>query len=114
MEMDDFRRFRLNNGIYGIRNQVDKQMVRIKVPFGKLTPEQLEAMADVTETFAPSKIGHFTTRQNLQIHMVPLEDTPKIMRRLAEAGVDASGRVRQHGAEHYRQPVHGGSPGRRV
>jgi sulfite reductase beta subunit-like hemoprotein/proteasome lid subunit RPN8/RPN11 len=87
MEMDDFRRFRLNNGIYGIRNQVDKQMVRIKVPFGKLTPEQLEAMADVTETFAPSKIGHFTTRQNLQIHLVPLEDTPKIMRRLAEAGL---------------------------
>jgi sulfite reductase (ferredoxin) len=87
MEMDDFRRFRLNNGIYGIRNQVDKQMVRIKVPFGKLTPEQLEAMAAVTETYAPSKIGHFTTRQNLQIHMVPLEDTPKIMRRLAEAGL---------------------------
>ncbi|MBK8574885.1 MAG: Mov34/MPN/PAD-1 family protein [Elusimicrobia bacterium] len=87
MEMDDFRRFRLNNGIYGIRNQVDKQMVRIKVPFGKLTPEQLEAMADVTDMFAPSKIGHFTTRQNLQIHMVPLEDTPKIMRRLAEAGL---------------------------
>ena len=87
MDMDDFRRFRLNNGIYGIRNQADKQMVRIKVPFGKLTPEQLEAMADVTETYAPSKVGHFTTRQNLQIHMVPLEDTPKIMRRLAEAGL---------------------------
>jgi dissimilatory sulfite reductase (desulfoviridin) alpha/beta subunit/proteasome lid subunit RPN8/RPN11 len=87
MEMEDFRRFRLNNGIYGIRHQVDKQMVRIKVPFGKLTPEQLEAMADVTDTFAPSKVGHFTTRQNLQIHMVPLEDTPKIMRRLAEAGL---------------------------
>lgn len=87
MEMEDFRRFRLNNGIYGIRNQVDKQMVRIKVPFGKLTPDQLEAMADVTESYAPSKIGHFTTRQNLQIHMVPLEDTPKIMRRLAEAGL---------------------------
>jgi sulfite reductase (ferredoxin) len=87
MDMDDFRRFRLNNGIYGIRNQVDKQMVRIKVPFGKMTPEQLEAMADVTETYAPSRVGHFTTRQNLQIHMVPLEDTPKIMRRLAEAGL---------------------------
>lgn len=87
MEMDDFRRFRLNNGIYGIRNQVDKQMIRIKVPFGKLTPDQLEAMADVTETFAPSKIGHFTTRQNLQIHMVPLEDTPKVIRRLAESGL---------------------------
>ncbi len=87
MEMDDFRRFRLNNGIYGIRNQTDKQMIRIKIPFGQLNPEQLEALADVTETYAPSRIGHFTTRQNLQIHMIPLEVTPKIMRRLAESGL---------------------------
>lgn len=87
MDPEDFRKFRLNNGIYGIRNQTDKQMIRIKVPFGQLTPEQLEAMADVTETFAPSKAGHFTTRQNLQIHMIPLEDTPKVMRRVAESGL---------------------------
>jgi sulfite reductase beta subunit-like hemoprotein len=87
MDMDDFRRFRLNNGIYGIRNQTDKQMIRIKVPFGQLTPDQLDALADVTETFAPSKAGHWTTRQNLQIHMIPLEDTPKVMRRVAESGL---------------------------
>jgi sulfite reductase (ferredoxin) len=87
MDPEDFRKFRLNNGIYGIRHHTDKQMIRIKVPFGQMTPEQLEAMADVTETFAPSKIGHFTTRQNLQIHMIPLEDTPKVMRRVAESGL---------------------------
>jgi sulfite reductase beta subunit-like hemoprotein len=103
-----------NNGIYGIRNQVDKQMIRIKVPFGQLTPEQLEAMADVTETFAPSKIGHFTTRQNLQIHMVPLGRHAESYAPLAESGLDAPGRVRQHGAEHHRQPVLGGSSGRCV
>ena len=34
MDPEDFRKFRLNNGIYGIRNQTDKQMIRIKVPFG--------------------------------------------------------------------------------
>ena len=87
MDPEDFRKFRLNNGIYGIRNHTDKQMIRIKVPFGKLTPEQLEAMADVTETYAPSKVGHFTTRQNLQVHLIPLEDTPKVMRRVAESGL---------------------------
>lgn len=87
MDGEDFRKFRLNNGIYGIRNQTDKQMIRIKVPFGKLSADQLDAMADVTATHAPSKIGHFTTRQNLQIHMIPLEASPQIMRRLAEAGL---------------------------
>jgi len=87
MDPEDFRKFRLNNGIYGIRHHTDKQMIRIKVPFGKLTPEQLEAMADVTETFSPSKVGHFTTRQNLQVHLIPLEDTPRVMRRVAESGL---------------------------
>lgn len=87
MDPEDFRKFRLNNGIYGIRNQTDKQMIRIKIPFGKMTADQLDGLSDVTETFAPSKIGHFTTRQNLQIHMIPLEETPRVMRRVAEAGL---------------------------
>jgi sulfite reductase beta subunit-like hemoprotein len=87
MEMDDFRRFRLNNGIYGIRGHADKQMVRVKVSFGKLTPEQLEGLADITEQYAPMKLGHWTTRQNLQIHLIPLEVIPDVMRRIAEIGL---------------------------
>jgi sulfite reductase beta subunit-like hemoprotein len=87
MDPEDFRKFRLNNGIYGIRNAVDRQMIRIKVPFGKLTADQLDGLAGVVEAYAPSKIGHFTTRQNLQIHNIPLEVTPDILRRVAETGL---------------------------
>ncbi len=83
---DDFRPFRLQHGTYGQR-QADRQMMRIKVPHGTLTPDQLHAIADVTEWYAPRKLGHVTTRQAIQIHFVMLEDTPKVMRRLAEVGI---------------------------
>jgi sulfite reductase beta subunit-like hemoprotein len=87
MDPEDFRKFRLNNGIYGIRHHTDKQMVRIKITSGRLTPEQLEGLADVTETYAPLKIGHFTTRQNLQIHLVPLDAIPDVMRDVNAIGL---------------------------
>lgn len=87
MLSDDFRKFRLNNGIYGIRGHQDKQMIRVKIPFGALTSDQLEGLASVTEDFAPSRAGHFTTRQNLQLHMIPLDETPRLMRRVAELGL---------------------------
>jgi sulfite reductase (ferredoxin) len=83
---DDFRPFRLQHGTYGQR-QADRQMMRIKVPHGTLTPDQLHAIADVAEWYTPRKLGHVTTRQAIQIHFVMLEDTPKVMRRLAEAGI---------------------------
>lgn len=86
MDPDDFKKFRLNNGIYGIRNYTDKQMVRVKVSYGKITSEQLEGLAAVTEKYAPSKLGHFTTRQNLQIHLVPLDQIPDLMRDIAAIG----------------------------
>jgi sulfite reductase beta subunit-like hemoprotein len=86
MDPDDFKKFRLNNGIYGIRNQTDKQMVRIKISFGEMSADQLDGLAAVTERYAPSKIGHFTTRQNLQIHLIPLEQIPDVMRATAEMG----------------------------
>jgi sulfite reductase beta subunit-like hemoprotein len=83
---DDFRPFRLQHGTYGQR-QADRQMMRIKVPHGTLTPEQLHAIADCAETYTPRKLGHVTTRQAIQLHFVMLEDAPKVMRRLAEVGV---------------------------
>ena len=62
-------------------------MMRIKVPHGTMTPEQLHAVADCAEWYTPRKLGHVTTRQAIQLHFVMLEDSPKVMRRLAEVGM---------------------------
>ena len=83
---DDFRPFRLQHGTYGQR-QMNRQMMRIKVPHGTMTPEQLHAVADCAEWYTPRKVAHVTTRQAIQLHYVMLEDSPKVMRRLAEVGM---------------------------
>lgn len=83
---DDFRPFRLQHGTYGQR-QADRQMMRIKVPHGTMTPEQLHAVAECAEMYTARKLGHVTTRQAIQLHFVMLEDAPKVMRRLAEVGI---------------------------
>jgi sulfite reductase (ferredoxin) len=61
-------------------------MQRIKIPFGGLTPRQLEVLADVAEEHSDG-ILHITTRQDFQLHFVHIEDTPTIMRRLAAVGI---------------------------
>ena len=61
-------------------------MQRIKLPFGGFTPDQLDVTADVAEEYADG-ILHVTTRQDVQLHFVHLEDTPDLMRRLAAVGV---------------------------
>src|SRR5215216_4525019 len=81
---DEFIGFRLKQGVYGQR-QPDVQMLRIKLPLGGVTPEQMEAFADVIEKYAPLNKGHITTRQNIQIHHVPLPDAAKAIRELSEA-----------------------------
>src|SRR5712691_606229 len=82
---DDFKRFRLQHGIYGQRQQ-DVQMVRVKIPWGGLTAAQIDRLADVAER-TPRRVGHVTTRQNVQFHFVPLADVPDVMRGLAEVGL---------------------------
>jgi sulfite reductase beta subunit-like hemoprotein len=62
---------RLKQGVYGQR-QPNVQMIRVKLPFGIVTPEQMEAFGEVTEKYAPLRKGHITTRQNIQIHHIPL------------------------------------------
>ena len=57
----DFRKFRLQNGVYGIRQSADRHMIRIRVPLGILTPEQLNALASLAEQFAPSRQVHLNT-----------------------------------------------------
>ena len=86
IDADRFTAIRLQQGVYGQR-QEGVNMLRIKVPGGRLTPEQLDALADVTEKHAQRDIAHITTRQSIQIHFVPLEKTPDAMRRLAEVGL---------------------------
>jgi len=61
-------------------------MIRIKVPFGGLNPEQMEALADLSEEYADG-ISHVTTRQDIQYHFVHIDDTPSLMRRLAAVGI---------------------------
>ena len=83
---DVFRVFRLNNGIYGQRQGGHNQMVRVKVPYGKLEPEQLEYFGHLADTYSRGW-GHITTRQNLQFHFVQLEQVPQVMRELAAVGL---------------------------
>ncbi len=87
LEEAEFRYRRLYLGTYGQRDG-EKFMFRIKIPLGELNVKQLKALAEVVEKYAPLKLGHFTTRQNLQIHWVKIEDSPKVMRVLAEAGIN--------------------------
>jgi sulfite reductase (ferredoxin) len=85
---DKFIGFRLKQGVYGQR-QPDVQMIRVKLPMGGVNPEQMEAFAGVVEKYAPLNKGHITTRQNIQIHHVPLPDAAKLIRELAEAGLSS-------------------------
>ncbi|HZM32620.1 MAG TPA: nitrite/sulfite reductase [Acidimicrobiales bacterium] len=86
IEEDAFRIFRLNNGIYGQRQGGHNQMVRVKIPWGGLLPDQLELMADLADAYSRGW-GHITTRQNIQFHYVQLEKVPEVMRRLATVGM---------------------------
>src|SRR5947207_11954469 len=61
-------------------------MQRIKIPYGALKPEQMEVLADLAEEYSDS-ICHVTTRQDIQLHFVHIDDTPEIFRRLAAVGV---------------------------
>jgi sulfite reductase (ferredoxin) len=85
---DEFIPFRLKQGVYGQR-QADVQMVRVKLPMGGITPDQLDAFADVIEKYVPLKKGHITTRQNIQMHHVPLPDAAKLIRELGDAGLSS-------------------------
>ncbi len=85
---DEFIKFRLKQGVYGQR-QADVQMIRVKLPMGGITPEQVEAFADVIEKYVPLNKGHVTTRQNIQLHHVPLPDAAKAIRELSDSGLSS-------------------------
>jgi sulfite reductase beta subunit-like hemoprotein len=88
LDGEEFTRFRLKQGVYGQR-QPDAQMVRVKLPLGGVNPDQLEAFAAGIERYVPLRKGHITTRQNLQMHHVPLPDAAKLIRELGQAGLSS-------------------------
>jgi len=85
---DQFVGFRLRQGVYGQR-QAERQMIRVKLPFGGITPEQMESFADVIEKYVPLNKGHITTRQNIQMHHIPLPQVEQAIRELAETGLSS-------------------------
>jgi sulfite reductase beta subunit-like hemoprotein len=85
---DAFIGFRLKQGVYGQR-QPAVQMIRVKLPFGGITPEQMDTFADVVERWAPLNKGHITTRQNVQIHHVPLDHAAALIREISAAGLSS-------------------------
>src|SRR5919197_3310518 len=85
---EEFIKFRLKQGVYGQR-QANVQMIRTKLPFGGINPEQMEKFADVIEKYAPLNKAHITTRQNIQMHHVPLDDAAKTIHELGEAGLSS-------------------------
>jgi sulfite reductase beta subunit-like hemoprotein len=84
---DDFKKFRLQNGVYGIRGIPDEHMIRVKIRYGNLTPHQLETFADIADEFTPLRIGHITTRQDIQFHNIKRRHVPEILLRIALSGL---------------------------
>jgi len=81
-----FRRFRLQHGAYGTRMTGDYAMVRIKLPAGEIYPHQFEKISQLSEQYSIGS-AHFSTRENIQLHWVILEDVSEIFRGLAEVGL---------------------------
>ncbi|MEJ7797034.1 MAG: nitrite/sulfite reductase [Solirubrobacteraceae bacterium] len=88
MDETEFIKFRLKQGVYGQR-QAGVQMIRVKLPFGGITPAQLDAFAGVIEKYVPLNKGHITTRQNIQLHHVPLPDAAAAIRELSDSGLSS-------------------------
>ncbi|MBL1433483.1 MAG: nitrite reductase [Gammaproteobacteria bacterium] len=86
MDAARFMAYRLQHGCYGQR-QDGVHMLRIKLPAGNINADQIEAVADVLENHSQHDLAHISTRQDFQIHYIPLKDTPAAMRRLAESGL---------------------------
>jgi len=80
IDEERFRSLRLARGVYGQR-QFGVQMIRIKLPYGKVMSEQLHRIADVSDEYSRGRL-HITTRQDIQIHHVSLDRTPELWAQL--------------------------------
>lgn len=85
MADEAFRKFRLTRGVYGQR-QAGVQMIRIKLPYGRITASQLIRIADLSDRYATGNL-HATTRQDIQLHFVKLADSPQLWADLEDANI---------------------------
>ena len=85
IDEEKFRALRLARGVYGQR-QPGVQMIRIKIPYGKMTFQQLRKIADLSDDYASSNL-HATTRQDIQIHYVSLDKTPELWTKLEQDNI---------------------------
>jgi sulfite reductase (ferredoxin) len=101
---EKFQAFRLRQGLYGQRGEESKHMMRLKFPYGRMDPEQMEAVADMGDKYAQGP-AHVTTRQDFQYHFIPLENAADTFEGLAAGGIttrEACGNtVRNVTACHY-------------
>lgn len=84
---EKFKAYRLTRGVYGQRQQ-GVQMFRLKIPAGRITTDQLRTVAALSEKYATGNL-HLTTRQNIQLHHVKLDDSPAIWMALEASGLTA-------------------------
>ncbi len=80
LDEEKFRSLRLARGVYGQR-QFGVQMIRIKLPYGKVSSNQLKRICDVSDEYSTGRL-HITTRQDIQIHYVDLDRTPELWAQL--------------------------------
>ncbi|WP_413204119.1 nitrite/sulfite reductase [Rhodospirillum sp. A1_3_36] len=85
IDEDSFKPLRLMNGVY---LQLHAYMLRVAVPYGELSANQLRRMARIAKDYDKG-YGHFTTRQNIQYNWIALSDMPKVLEELAEVGLHA-------------------------
>lgn len=87
MPEDKFKHFRLTRGIYGQR-QLGVQMFRIKLPAGRVSPQQFLRIAEIAQDYGSANL-HVTTRQDIQLHYVKVTDAPEIWAKLTDVGVNS-------------------------
>ncbi|NJB83170.1 HEPN domain-containing protein [Wenyingzhuangia aestuarii] len=85
IDEEKFRSLRLARGVYGQR-QFGVQMIRIKLPYGKVTSDQLLRICNVSEEYSRGRL-HITTRQDIQIHYVSLDRTPELWAELEKSDI---------------------------
>jgi sulfite reductase (NADPH) hemoprotein beta-component len=86
IDAERFTAIRLQQGVYGQR-QEGVNMLRVKIPGGSINPAQLDAIADVVDAHSQLDTAHVTTRQDIQVHSVPLEQTSRALRILDAANL---------------------------
>ncbi|VAX04055.1 Ferredoxin--sulfite reductase, partial [hydrothermal vent metagenome] len=86
LDEDRFQAIRLQQGVYGQR-QEGVHMVRVKLPGGYVSAEQLGVVASLLADYSQDDIASVTTRQDLQLHSIPLADTPQVLEEMAAQGL---------------------------